>query len=120
MSSWNFRVAGVTFPNRDGGSRQAILRVCKVGQRVTLRREWGNDHDPNAIAVRTDEGQIGYVPREIAAKLVKIGFDPEATITAMRGGTPGAPTQGCEITINAGGKEAHGSDRSSQSTGAVW
>jgi hypothetical protein len=110
----------VTFQNRDGGARQAILRVCKVGQRVTLRREWGNEHDLNAIMVRTEEGQIGYVPAEIAAKLVVIGFDAEATITEMRGGTPGAPTLGCEITINAGGKESHGNERANQPAGAVW
>lgn len=40
------------------------------GRALTLRREPGNEHDPNAIALLTPSGrQAGYVPREVAASL---------------------------------------------------
>jgi len=35
-----------------------------------LRRDPGNEHDPNAIAVDTANGeQLGWVPRELAAEI---------------------------------------------------
>jgi hypothetical protein len=41
----------VTFKNRDGSDRQAIIRKhCWPGMTVDLKREIGNKHDPNAIA----------------------------------------------------------------------
>ena len=102
MFTVTVRVAGVSFPNADGSDRQVILRRCQVDDPVTLHREWANAHDPNAIAVTTQHGQIGYVPRHISAMAVKSGFARETIITAIRGGTPSAPTLGCEIIINGG------------------
>jgi hypothetical protein len=40
------------------------------GEPLTLRRDAGNPHDPNAIAVDTADGrQLGWVPREMAAEI---------------------------------------------------
>ena len=39
------------------------------GRRLSLRRDPGNEHDPNAIAVYADAEQVGWVPRELAAEL---------------------------------------------------
>ncbi|HEX6457809.1 MAG TPA: HIRAN domain-containing protein [Thermoleophilaceae bacterium] len=40
------------------------------GEPLELRRDPGNEHDPNAIAVHAVGGpQLGWVPREIAAEL---------------------------------------------------
>jgi hypothetical protein len=41
------------------------------GRRLSLRRDPGNAHDPNAIAVHPAGGgaQLGWVPREVAADL---------------------------------------------------
>ena len=40
------------------------------GRPLELRRDPGNEHDPNAIAVHAPGGeQVGWVPREIAAEL---------------------------------------------------
>jgi hypothetical protein len=41
------------------------------GRRLELRRDPANEHDPNAIAVHPAEGgeQVGWVPRELAARL---------------------------------------------------
>jgi hypothetical protein len=40
------------------------------GERLELRRDPGNPHDPNAIAVQSSAGeQLGWVPRDAAAEL---------------------------------------------------
>lgn len=39
------------------------------GSPLTLRRDPGNEHDPNAIAVDAGAEQVGWVPREVAAEL---------------------------------------------------
>jgi len=40
------------------------------GRPLTLRRDAGNEHDANAVAVHVGEGaQLGWVPREVAAEL---------------------------------------------------
>jgi hypothetical protein len=41
------------------------------GRPLALRRDRGNEHDPNAIAVHPAAGgdQLGWVPRELAAEL---------------------------------------------------
>ena len=56
-------LAGVTYANADGTSRQAILRTLHVGETLTLKREPGNEHDRHAVAVfRSNGQQVGYVP----------------------------------------------------------
>jgi hypothetical protein len=39
------------------------------GNRLELRRDPDNEHDPNAIAVLAGDAQVGWVPRELAAEL---------------------------------------------------
>jgi HIRAN domain len=40
------------------------------GSALVLRRDPGNEHDANAIEVRTRQGEaLGFVPRELAAEL---------------------------------------------------
>lgn len=89
------RVAGVTFPNADGTSRQLLIAAyCRPGAPATLARERGNRHDPNAVAVliRRESGtevQIGYIPaelsREVAAALDR-NVRIDARITEVTGG----------------------------------
>jgi hypothetical protein len=60
---------GITHPNRDGSSRQEILRGVGVGNTAEVEFEEENDNpkDPNAVEVVLEEcgrkgQQIGYVP----------------------------------------------------------
>ena len=39
------------------------------GSALELRREPGNEHDPDAVAVWAGGAQVGYVPRDLAAEL---------------------------------------------------
>jgi hypothetical protein len=43
--------------------------TVEPGAALRLRRDRENEHDPNAIAVEVDGGQLGWVPRELAAEL---------------------------------------------------
>jgi len=102
MATWKLRVKGVTFANDDGTDRQEILRQVRAGDEVTLVRDLTNDFDRNAIKVVHAAGQIGFVPREAAVNLCRIGFDKQAVVTEIRGGTESAPSLGAELLIHAG------------------
>jgi hypothetical protein len=82
------RIAGVTFDNQDGTSRQALIRLVSVGEQLSLVREPHNPFDHNAIALLAAEGkaqgkQLGFVPRSLAAVLAPLldeGLQLSATI----------------------------------------
>jgi hypothetical protein len=54
------------------------------GRPLELRRDPGNEHDPNAIAVHAAGGgeQVGWVPRELAAELAPM-IDEGRSWTAL-------------------------------------
>jgi hypothetical protein len=100
------RVAGVSFDNRDGSSRQTFVRRTKKGDVLVLRREPENFFDANAIAVDwlDPDGnpcQLGYVPRNLAAVLAHV-MDRGATLSAqvLRKGGGGHRLAGVRITID--------------------
>jgi hypothetical protein len=45
------------------------LESAALGAPLALRRDPGNEHDPNAIQVLAGQEQIGWVPRDLAAEL---------------------------------------------------
>ena len=66
--------AGLRVAGAAGAARHhdAALQsdAAAPGSALALRRDAGNEHDPNAIAVDTAAGeQLGWVPRELAAEL---------------------------------------------------
>ena len=98
MNKHTTRIAGVQF---DG--RQSVIAFCQNGDPVTLRREPKNAHDANAIAVDTTHGDIGYIPRALAANLAP-RLDAgevvqDAKIIAITGGTSRYPSHGVEIAF---------------------
>ena len=60
-------VAGAARHHAEGLASEALA----PGRPLELRRDPGNAHDPNAIAVHPGGGgeQVGWVPRELAAEL---------------------------------------------------
>jgi len=97
-------VAGESFDNDDGTSRQDIIARLKQDDVVLLRREPNNRHDQNAIAVMTAHGQVGFVSRAQAALLAKDmdqGKKIEARVGAIFGGTDDAPSLGLVIDVRA-------------------
>jgi hypothetical protein len=100
------RVAGVSFENRDGSSRQTYVRRVKKGDVLVLRREPENFFDANAIAVDWldpdgEPRQLGYVPRNLAAVLAHV-MDRGAKLSAqvLRKGGGGIRLAGVRFTID--------------------
>jgi hypothetical protein len=70
LAARGLRVAGVAGASRHHGEALAVEDRAKPGEPLDLRRDPGNEHDPNAIAVHARGGeQLGWVPREMAAEL---------------------------------------------------
>lgn len=72
MKTFKTKVAGVTYPNADGTSRQDIIARCSRSTPVRLEPEPDNPYDEHAIAVKvaTEPGKVehcGYIPRNLAA-----------------------------------------------------
>jgi hypothetical protein len=67
--------------------RQGSIGRLEPGQRLVLRREPGNPHDSNAIAVTTQFGStIGYIPRKNAnwvARLLDEGYSLSASVACL-------------------------------------
>jgi HIRAN domain len=65
------RVTGECFRNDDGTERQAIIVNCRVGAPLLLEAKPNNPGDENVIRVLGEDGQqIGYLERDLAARLV--------------------------------------------------
>ena len=83
------RVVGVTFEGR-----QRVVASLVPGQKLRLRREPYNRHDPNAIRVECLDGQqIGYIDRDLARDLAsvldKAGGTIPAEVVEITGGSAG-------------------------------
>jgi hypothetical protein len=100
------------------------LRVCSVagaaqhhaaglhsdgaapGEPLTLRRDAGNEHDPNAIAVHVAGGeQAGWVPRDVAAELapsLDAGETWSALVLRERRASPRDPRTGLTMLLGRG------------------
>lgn len=83
------KIVGVTKSNPDGRNRQDILRKCKAGESVFLKREPENSYDKWAIAVFKKNGeQLGYLPGgdRYTASLIDMGYNMDVKILRIIGG----------------------------------
>jgi hypothetical protein len=102
LAQRGLRVAGVA-----GAARfhDEVLQSAAVapGRVLALRRDPGNAHDPNAIAVLTDAGaQAGWVPREVAAELagdLDAGRPWSAVVLRERRASPRDPRTGLTMLL---------------------
>ena len=96
-SSFHTKVVGVTFEGR-----QDALAGLKAGDELVLEREPSNEHDPNAVAVRTADGtQVGYLKRIIAAALapeLDRGAAYSAVVSDVTGGDVGT-SRGVNVLV---------------------
>ncbi|BDE07554.1 hypothetical protein WPS_28300 [Vulcanimicrobium alpinum] len=84
-TGFNTKVVGVTFEGR-----QDTIAGLRPGDALALQRDPENAHDPSAVAVRYGTLHIGYVKREIAARIapnIDGGEQYTAEVTALTGGT---------------------------------
>ena len=68
LAARGLHVAGVAGASRFHAAALASDALAP-GSPLALRRDPGNEHDPNAIAVLAGGVQAGWVPRELAAEL---------------------------------------------------
>ncbi len=105
------RIAGVTYENR-----QSIIADMEKNEHVLLVREPGNPVDDNAVSVKRINGrQIGYLPREfaakVAAKLDAHGRPVSAVVTAILGRNYIDGTLGVRIRFSLAGIEQREKNR---------
>jgi hypothetical protein len=65
---------------------EALWPTLRPGQRLALRREPWNRHDPCAVAIHADAHKLGYVPRyesPAIARLLDAGTPLRATIARL-------------------------------------
>lgn len=65
---------------------EAVWPRLRPGQRLTLRREPWNRHDPCAVAVCAGPDKLGYIPRHesaAVARLLDAGTPLRATIARL-------------------------------------
>lgn len=104
----NSKIVGVTNINKDGTSRQEIIReLIYNGDSLMLEREPHNEYTPNAIAVYFDSPnldehlQIGYLHNNLADRLAPL-MDTGRVITAEVSEVTGLDqaTRGVNIQLN--------------------
>jgi hypothetical protein len=92
-----------------GAYRQRLIEEwVSAGDLLTLKREWENEHDPNAIAVMVntgeiDEKKIGYISRDLAEDLAPImdgGQEIDCFVLAVTGGEIDKPTRGVNVELH--------------------
>lgn len=94
-SGFNTKVVGVSFEGR-----QDTVAALRPGETVELRRDPGNPHDPSAIGVWYGALQLGFVRRQIAARIapnIDGGERYTAAVTQVTGG--GSRSYGINIFV---------------------
>ena len=97
---YDTKVVGVSKPNSDGTSRQAIIqREVVEGDHMQLKAEPANPHDPNAVQVCSKFGnQVGYLSRDMAEK-VKPALDHGTEIHVKASWVSGEKMSGVGLRI---------------------
>ena len=65
----SFHIAGFKF--YDGA---LVLNKLKVGQKLKMRTERDNPHDPEAVVLRLKDKKLGYVPRPENALISQLSY----------------------------------------------
>jgi HIRAN domain len=97
-------VAGVAGAARHHGEALASSELAP-GSVLELRRDPGNEHDPNAIAVHAPGGaQIGWIPRELAEEVapeLDAGRRWSAVVLREQRASPRDPLTGLTMLLAA-------------------
>jgi hypothetical protein len=94
-------VVGESYKNKDGTSRQSIIKRCRPGDPVSLVPELDNPKDRFAVAVFHRHGQIGYLPSgsgRVADDMASGKF-LSVTILNIHGGDRGRPSLGVSLRV---------------------
>lgn len=102
LAERGLRVAGVAGASRHH-SEAVAAESLGPGDSLELRRDPGNEHDPNAIAVHARGGeQLGWVPRELAAEIapqIDAGEPWSAIVLREQRASPRDPRTGLTMLL---------------------
>lgn len=100
--SFYARLAGTTYGNLDGSSRQAVIATLKPHDELQLVHEPDNEADKNAVRVLATSGlQIGYLEARLAGETMRRsakGIITRAFVSNLTGGRSGQ-VLGCTLGI---------------------
>jgi single-stranded-DNA-specific exonuclease len=91
-SRFHTKIAGVTFEGR-----QDVIAGLRTGAPLELRREPGNPHDRNAIAVHYGNLHLGFLNKRMAvhiAPLIDAGARYAARVASLTGPSAGSGREG--------------------------
>jgi HIRAN domain len=104
VAAAGLRVAGVAGAARHHADALSS-DAAAPGRALELRRDAGNEHDPNAIAVATADGALlGFVPRELATELapsLDAGEPWSAVVLREQRASPREPRTGVTMLLAA-------------------
>jgi hypothetical protein len=104
LAAAGLRVTGVAGAARHHAEALATDGAAP-GRPLALRRDSGNPHDANAIAVATEDGALlGFVPRELAAELapsLDAGEPWSAIVLREQRASPRDPRTGVTMLLAA-------------------
>jgi len=104
LAARGLRVCAVAGAGRHHASALAS-DAAEPGSPLVLRRDPGNPHDPNAIAVESPDGdQLGWVPRELAAEIaprLDAGEQWSAIVLREQRASPRDPRTGITMLLAA-------------------
>jgi hypothetical protein len=104
LAAAGLRVAGVAGAARHHAEALGS-GAAAPGSALVLRRDAGNVHDANAIAVETTDGALlGFVPRELAAELapeLDAGRTWSAAVLREQRASPRDPRTGVTMVLAA-------------------
>lgn len=101
LAARGLRTAGVAGAGRFHPEALAS-DAAAPGRPLALRRDPGNEHDPNAIAVDAGPDHVGFVPRELAAELapeLDAGRPWSAIVLREQRGSPRDPRTGLTMLL---------------------
>jgi hypothetical protein len=84
---------------------QGVASRCTEGMVILIEREPENPYDANACKIMCDGETVGYLPRTLAAKLVRNGGRYWHGVVAKK--YDSKATIGMEVQITGGGEESH-------------
>ena len=109
MARYLVAVAGESFKNSDGRSRQAEIKRCSEGEPIILEREPDNRYDDQCVKVISARGvQIGAISRDApwVAERMDAGRTVDARIHSIGSGDSGKLGVVLEVFTKAGELQA--------------
>jgi len=109
--NFNSRVAGVTYPNEDGSSRQDIIEGCNVGDKLfPITAPFGKFKTATKLITK-DNKQIGWLTHTVAEEFYNLINDSnykfDIEINEVTGGGYDKPEKGCNIRFTCFQKQNH-------------